>query len=236
MNASPPPIGTRPIFAARASAAFAVLLLLRTFLPGRVGAAQNGSVRGQVFVSTAAGVSLGETVKAPLQMVVFLEPQDRATPPLVPQSHPSMHQKNASFTPPFLVAVKGQSVDFPNDDPFDHNVFSFSAAKKFDLGVYPKGQTKSVTFDREGPVVILCSVHENMNAVIYVVPNAFYALTDERGRFEIRDVPPGRYLLRTWHPSLPSASRRLEMPSPGKGDVEVPLDLFKNIDEERRAP
>lgn len=130
-----------------------------------------------------------------------------------PEAHPVISQKNARFDPPLAVVVKGQTVDFPNDDNIDHNVFSFSKVKKFDLGIYPKGEKKSLVFDREGPVLIFCSVHEQMNGILFVVPNALYALTDSAGRFSITGVPVGRYSVRTWNAAMPGASRLVEVTS-----------------------
>jgi plastocyanin len=141
------------------------------------------------------------------RMVVFLVPEGGALPPALPANPLFMSQKRAQFNPPFLVVVKGQTVDFTNDDTIDHNVYSLSPPKKFDLGLYPKGQKETVTFDREGPVMIFCSVHAAMNAIIYVVPNRLFTAVDPSGAFAIPDVPAGRYSLRTWHPDLPQIKK-----------------------------
>ncbi len=148
------------------------------------------------------------------RVVVYLIPQNGTPPPPAPPAPSArlkVSQRDATFAPAFLVAVKGQTVDFPNDDKMDHNVFSFSKTKRFDLGVYPKGQSKSVTFDKEGPAVIFCSVHEFMNAVILVVPNPFFAVADGLGRFAIAGVPPGHYQVRAWHPTLPEGKEYVEV-------------------------
>lgn len=162
------------------------------------------------------------------RVVVYLVPQDGTPAPPAPPAPPArlkVSQKNATFDPAFLVAVKGQTVDFPNDDKMDHNVFSFSKTKRFDLGVYPKGQSKSVTFDREGPAVIFCSVHEFMNAVILVVPNALFAVADRLGRFTVARVPPGRYQVRAWHPTLPEGKDYVEV-----SDVEATAGTPVRVD------
>lgn len=144
----------------------------------------------------AAGVDLSG-------VVVYLAPQGHALDLPPPPVRPVVSQRHAQFDPPLLVAVKGQTVDFPNDDKIDHNVFSFSKAKRFDLGVYPKGERKSVTFDAEGPVMTFCSVHELMSGAVYVVPNPLFAVSGKDGRFAIPGVPPGRYAVRTWHRRFP---------------------------------
>src|SRR6266850_786885 len=101
-------------------------------------------------------------------------------------------QRGVRFTPDFAIVVVGQRVDFPNDDSVAHNVYSGSATKQLNLGVYEKGESRSVTFDQAGWVELRCWLHKRMNADIVVVPNRFYA--DARaGTFRIAGVPPGSY-------------------------------------------
>lgn len=137
--------------------------------------------------------------------VVYLVPSDQELAIQAPEKHAVISQKNAKFAPELIVITKGQTVDFPNDDDIPHNVFSFSKAKKFDLGTYPQGVKKSVKFDQEGPVLLFCSIHENMNGVIYVTPNQLHTIADSQGNFTIQNVPVGKYRLRTWDSSLPEA-------------------------------
>jgi plastocyanin len=175
-------------------------------------AAVGARVSGKVFVGKGKSASAANSVPWSLgQAVVFLIPQDRPAPVEPPETRAVVHQKNANFEPSFLAIRKGQTVDFVNDDDIAHNVFSFSPRKKFDLGIYPKGQKKSVTFDREGPVLYFCSIHESMNGIIYVVPSPYYALTNSLGNYAIDAVPPGRYIVRTWHSALPQGEKFLEV-------------------------
>ncbi|HEX6308029.1 MAG TPA: carboxypeptidase regulatory-like domain-containing protein [Longimicrobiales bacterium] len=104
-------------------------------------------------------------------------------------------QKDTMFAPGALVVQTGTTVDFPNGDPFFHNVFSYSKPKRFDLGRYPRGESKSVRFDEPGTVKIYCEVHKSMRAMVVVVPSPYHAVVDESGRFSIGDVAPGRYEL-----------------------------------------
>lgn len=110
-----------------------------------------------------------------------------------------MQQENRAFGPDLVVVPVGSSVSFPNMDPIFHNVFSLSKTKSFDLGNYSKGQTRSVKFTKSGIVLVNCRLHTNMSAVVVVVPSQFYASPDEKGRYTIQDVPPGRFTVTAWH-------------------------------------
>lgn len=102
-------------------------------------------------------------------------------------------QQGEAFRPTVLVVPVGATVRFPNGDPLFHNVFSYSRPKRFDLGRYPRGESKTVTFDKPGYVKVLCEVHKWMRAGVLVVENPYYAIVNESGRFRFDDVPPGRY-------------------------------------------
>ena len=107
----------------------------------------------------------------------------------------------------------GTTVDFPNHDRTYHNVFSLSRAKRFDLGRYAAGASKSVRFDRPGIVRVFCDIHSHMNASILVFGHRFFAVTDDQGRYEIDRVPPGSYLLSTWFEGAVREQRPLTVTS-----------------------
>ncbi len=113
----------------------------------------------------------------------------------------SIVQKGKQFLPHILVVTTGSTVDFPNRDDLFHNVFAEFNAKKFDLGMYPKGQSRKVVFDKPGVVSILCNVHSNMSAYVMVVDSPYFAKTDKSGKFSISGVASGRYVGEAWHES-----------------------------------
>jgi plastocyanin len=128
-------------------------------------------------------------------VVIYLEGSRRAAsvPPVV------MEQQDRRFSPDLITIPAGSSVSFPNFDPIFHNVFSLSKPKSFDLGNYPKGQTRMVTFDKPGIVSVYCHLHPNMTGTVVVTPNAWAARVDPSGQFVLTDVPPGKHSIMAWH-------------------------------------
>jgi plastocyanin len=114
-----------------------------------------------------------------------------------------LDQRNLAFIPRVLVVRVGATVDFPNNDRVFHNVFSFRDGKRFDLGLYPVGTSRKVTFDRAGLSRIFCNIHPNMAAYVMAVDTAYYAVSDESGAFAIRAVPPGAHAYSAWRPGSP---------------------------------
>jgi plastocyanin len=113
-----------------------------------------------------------------------------------------MNQQHEAFVPHVLGVAVGTTVDFPNSDPVLHNVLSTSPAKRFDLGMYGQGETRSIVFDNPGVVVVRCNVHPRMTGYIVVHSNPYVAVTDAHGSFTISGVPPGTYKARIWHETL----------------------------------
>ncbi|MFN7944248.1 MAG: hypothetical protein U0Z53_02630 [Blastocatellia bacterium] len=131
-------------------------------------------------------------------VAVWLEPLDGkvARGPLTRQK---IIQTGKRFIPHVLVVERGTEVDFPNLDPFFHNVFSLFDGKRFDLGLYASGETRPVLFNRVGISFIFCNIHPQMSAIVVAVETPYFAVTDQQGSFVINDVPEGRYQLRVWH-------------------------------------
>jgi plastocyanin len=140
--------------------------------------------------------------------LVYIDHVNGNFPP--PKENPHMSQKGMVFHPHILPVLKGSTVDFTNDDTVAHNVFAPpGSATTFNLGIYGTGVKKTETFNNLGEVDLLCSVHPEMNAFILVLQNPYYALTDNEGNFEIKDVPPGTYQLKVWHEKLKEASKQV---------------------------
>ena len=131
-----------------------------------------------------------------------------------------IRQVNQSFQPRVLGVAVGTTVEFPNHDPIFHNAFSYSKAKRFDLGKYGKGKSAGVTFDKAGVVQIFCDIHSNMSAWVYVVPSAYVVQPDASGEFVFRDVPPGPVTVEFWHPERGTQRRTVTVTDAG-GRVEI---------------
>ena len=145
------------------------------------------------------------------EVVVWLTPLDRAVAAQQPPaSRPRLTQHNKSFEPHLLVVPVGSTVDFPNHDPFFHNVFSLFDGKRFDLGLYEAGATNSVKFDRVGVSLLFCNIHPEMSAVVVALNSPYYAVSDRTGHVTISDVPDGKYELHVWYErSLPEELKTL---------------------------
>lgn len=138
-----------------------------------------------------------------------------------------MGQREKSFVPDLLVVPKGASVEFPNWDPYSHNVFSRSRAASFDLDRYPQGQSKRYQFNEVGVVQLFCNIHPKMRAVILVTPNSYFARADATGRFQIMDVPPGQYNLVVWHERCAPERSTIEVSAGSQEPVSVTLKEYR---------
>jgi plastocyanin len=156
-----------------------------------------GTVSGKVTSSK------GDLPEAQAACVVWIE---GPSPSNAPGEIPVMSQSGVQFLPRVLTVVAGQTVSFPNEDDVAHNVFSLSPAKKFKLGIYPKGDTREVTFEKPGVIDLFCSIHRHMHAVIVVTPNEFRTQSTVGDSYTIENVPPGKYVLKAWN----SAHKLLE--------------------------
>jgi plastocyanin len=153
------------------------------------------------------------------EVVVTLRPIGKASPEPKPVSGYQVNQKDTQFHPFISVVPVGSSVSFPNLDPFKHHVYSFSAAKRFELKLFAKDQTRSILFDKPGVVAIGCNIHDSMSAFLYVTDTAFTASTDASGQVRIPAVPAAHYTLGIWHPYLnaPANQQSVEI-AVGRGD------------------
>jgi hypothetical protein len=111
-------------------------------------------------------------------------------------------------------------------DDIYHNVFSMSQTKSFDLQLYNSDQpAKSVVFDRPGQADVFCAIHSKMHCIVLVLENPYFALADARGRFVIKNIPPGTYKLRAWHERVPGQVKEVIVPAEGEARVDFVLGL-----------
>ncbi|HXT17692.1 MAG TPA: plastocyanin/azurin family copper-binding protein [Gemmatimonadaceae bacterium] len=205
-----------------------------------------GRIEGTVEISTAL------SARRP-QFRPYAEPGTGSTPPPAPRDpiaaelhnvviylegdmgragesapHGRVAQHDERFVPHVLPVLQGTTVDFPNEDDVYHNVFSLSAAagpKGFDLGRYPKGQSRSVTFDRAGTVQVFCHIHSDMSAVVLVLSNPFFTSPDDTHHFAIGDVPEGDYVIVGWHEHIKAVTRRIHVTAGQTTSVDFNIPL-----------
>jgi plastocyanin len=187
-----------------------------------------GSINGTV---TVKGLRLPEDV------VIFIEKVGENKFE-APKESTVLDQKNLVFIPHVMPILIGTKVDFPNNDNVRHNVLSPSKAKKFNLGTYGSGETRSMVFDNPGVIALLCNVHAEMSAFILAVKNPYFAVTDKEGKFSIpndkamkaakvsekyKDLPAGKYIVRTWHERLKTVTKEITVAEEGEVQVELSL-------------
>jgi plastocyanin len=119
-----------------------------------------------------------------------------------PKDHVVIDQRKMAFIPHVVAVQQGTTVEFLNSDPVGHNVYwpSISGNKKLthNLGTWPKGEKKPFQFNDLGAASLLCNVHPEMSGYVVVVPTPYFAVTDKDGNFEIKNIPAGKYTLKTW--------------------------------------
>ena len=219
-----------------ACALAAVATLLSATVPA-LELPEPGSITGHVRLTKAHGAPLPSNVYSPRavsphdgpstpeirNVVVYLK--DTAYRGALPTSHQSIRQEHESFTPRVLAITKGSTVEFPNDDPFFHNVFSLSSAATFDLGHYKQGESRSVKFLKTGLVKVYCHVHSQMSASILVLDDPYFAVPSDEGIFTIANVPAGRYTIVGWHERVGERTLTVDV-EPGKtASVELSLPV-----------
>jgi plastocyanin len=166
----------------------------------------------------------------PIPTVVYIDGPIANAPAWPKPSNLAIEQKNFQFVPSLLVVSKGTSVAFPNEDSEFHNVFSYSKAKRFDLGRYPKGESKNVFFDTPGIVKIYCEVHPWMRAVVLVLENPFFAVVAANGTFAIRGIPAGHYDLVIWN--IDAGSKKVGVDVTAGNDPVVRIQLSGRFEAE----
>lgn len=180
------------------------------FLVGTICRAQTGTVTGQVEIAKAVANAKKQELA---NVVVWLTPEGAQGMPVsaAQKAQPLLVQHNRSFEPHVLVVQVGSVVQFPNRDHFLHNVFSLFDGKRFDLGFYEAGSSKTVKFDRAGVSFLFCNIHPEMTAAVVAVPTPYFATSDGTGKVTIANVPDGSYVIHVWsEKSLPEQLKQLE--------------------------
>ncbi|MDP1677537.1 MAG: carboxypeptidase regulatory-like domain-containing protein [Bacteroidota bacterium] len=144
-----------------------------------------------------------------------------------PKEHAKMDQKNLSFIPHILPLLAGTTVDYMNSDDVLHNVFSpDKCVEKFNLGTWPKGKSRSYTFENPGCIsVMLCNVHPEMEAYILVLKTPYFVVSEKSGNYIIKNVPPGKYTVKIWHEKLKGSSQEVTVIE--SGDVTADFEIRK---------
>jgi plastocyanin len=194
------------------------------------------SLPGLAVAGTISGTMKVKGLRSPKNILVYLT----KAPPIdvdLSSARFVMDQKNLTFIPHILAVPVGAEVHFPNNDKVDHNVFSLSRAEKFNLGSYKPGESITVMFDKPGIVELRCDVHAEMAAYIMVMKNPYFAVTDDKGRFEIpdsnylkhsgitgvTDIPPGKYFIKTRHEKLKTKKQTVIVPENGTISIQFEL-------------
>jgi plastocyanin len=156
-------------------------------------------------------------------VVVYI--QDAVFPGALGVTRTEMRQEHETFVPHTLAITRGSRVDFPNGDPFFHNVFSLSRAANFNLGRYERGQTRGREFGKAGTVKVYCDIHSHMSATILVFDHPYFAIPQLDGTFELPAVPAGEHTLVGWHERVGerSARIRVEAGKPTTIELTVPV-------------
>ncbi|HSI73449.1 MAG TPA: hypothetical protein VK934_09750 [Fimbriimonas sp.] len=144
----------------------------------------------------SGSVKLKNGSPAPMA-AVWLEGSEKSTP----LTKALVDQRDRAFEPHVSIVTVGTKMQFPNNDTVTHNVFADYNSNKFNVGTYPRGKSKAVTFNQKGLVVLLCNLHSEMSAFVVVVDTPFYSVADGKGIYKVPAVPAGKYTLHVWHES-----------------------------------
>jgi plastocyanin len=142
-------------------------------------------------------------------------------------THATISQRDESFVPRVIAITRGSTVEFPNFDPYFHNVFSLSRALSFDLGRFRKGEKRERVFPRTGVVKVYCHIHSEMAATIMIFDHRLYATPVSNGSFTIDAVPPGTYQLSAWHERIGETTKPIKVVAGEDASVEFSLPVVE---------
>lgn len=215
-----------------AAASFALVAALAGQTPER------GTIAGQVkLTSRVRGTPLPSNVYQPRSVAnhdAIVIPEIRNVvvylkgvtfKGALPPSHAEIRQEHESFVPRVVAVTKGSTIDFPNGDPFFHNVFSLSSAATFDLGRYPMGRQKSTILNTPGLVKVYCHIHSQMSASILVLDHPYFAMPDLSGAFTMPNVPPGTYTMVGWHERIGERAATVQVKAGATSSIDISLPV-----------
>jgi plastocyanin len=225
-----------PLSRANASAGAAIVAACLAARPGVAAPGAAGRIEGRVTISVpvppappsaAYGSRRLAATPAPAteisNVIVYVKdaPRQASLPPM----RASILQQNETFVPHVVAVTTGSTVEFPNGDPFFHDVFSLSRSGSFDLGSYPKGKSKSERFPRAGLIKVYCHLHSHMSATIMVFDHSYFAIPSADGTFAIDDVPSGTYTVTAWHERIGDSSQQVTVEAGRPAGIQFTLPI-----------
>ena len=203
---------------------------------GRTAAGATGRIEGRVTISvpvaaparSAAYASRRVDARVPSgpevsNVIVFVK--NAPKPGSLAPMRATILQQNETFIPRVVAITTGSRVDFPNGDPFFHDVFSLSRSGPFDLGSYPRGKSKSQRFDQAGLIKVYCHLHSHMTASIMVFDHAYFAIPAADGSFAIDDVPAGSFEVSAWHERIGDSTQPVTVEAGRTSEVQFSLPI-----------
>lgn len=213
----------------RIGATIGIFAALSAGLSVSVARAQ-GVVSGRVTIQEKPG----ETTTDLANTVVYLVPKGSA--PRLTEQKAQMAMSGRQFSPRIRVITPGSTLEYPNQDPFSHNIFSTAPGAAFDLGVYGSNTSKSTTFRKVGAFPVYCNIHAKMTAYVVVVATPYYGQPTADGRWTLASVPAGKYELHVWHERTPEFTRDVDVAATGLAGADASLDAkgFKLIEHKNK--
>lgn len=193
------------------------ILAIGVFGISTVSAAQ-GMVAGRVTIQERSG----ETTTDLANTVIYLTPKNGT--PRFAETKTQMAMNGRQFAPRVRVVTTGSTIEYPNQDPFSHNIFSSAPGALFDLGVYGSGVAKSAQFRKAGAFPVYCNIHAKMTGYVVAVSTPYYITAGVDGRWTMPKIPAGKYELHIWHERTPEVVRELDVPAFGLDAVDQKLD------------
>jgi plastocyanin len=178
-----------------------------------------GAVSGRVALTERPGEQSSDIGNTVIYLVPTAAASARTTP-----ANASIAMNGRTFVPRVRVVTPGSRVDFPNQDPFSHNIFSTTPGAVFDLGLYPSGRSRDTQFRRAGIFPVYCNIHPRMTAFVVVVPSPYFTMAGADGRWTLPNVPAGEYTLHIWHERADETKQPLQVAASGQSGVDVTVD------------